>query len=158
MRGPNPASARGEHTAVWTGEEMIVWGGTPLDSVGSRYCACASAVPSTSPALTSSRPSPGTLRLSWTAVVGATSYDVVSGKLSTLRSSGGDYSQSTDRCLLNNQSLTTVDDTATPSAGDAFWYLARAANCGGVGSYDSGSLNQSAARDAQIEASGLACP
>jgi len=30
------------HTAVWTGTEMIVWGGTPGSATGSRYCACPS--------------------------------------------------------------------------------------------------------------------
>jgi len=96
--------------------------------------------------------------LSWTALSGATSYDVVSGKLSTLRSSAGDYSQSTDRCLVNNQTVTMVDDSVTPPSGDAFWYLGRGANCGGPGSYDSTGSGQSALRDAQVAASGSACP
>jgi hypothetical protein len=151
-------SSRSDHTAVWAGREMIVWGGTPLNSVGGRYCACVSTTPATTPALSASQPSPGTLRLSWTALSGATSYDVVRGKLSTLRSSGGDYSQSTDRCLLNNQAATMVDDSSTPPSGDAFWYLGRGANCAGVGSYDSTGSLQSALRDAQVAASGNGCP
>ena len=36
----NAPSARDEHTAVWTGSEMIVWGGTPgFQNTGGRYCA-----------------------------------------------------------------------------------------------------------------------
>jgi hypothetical protein len=33
-------SWRVSHTAVWTGTEMIVWGGDPGTATGSRYCAC----------------------------------------------------------------------------------------------------------------------
>jgi hypothetical protein len=38
--GPNFPSPRVYHTAVWTGTEMIVWGGEPGTSTGARYCAC----------------------------------------------------------------------------------------------------------------------
>ena len=31
--------ARCNHTAVWTGSEMIIWGGDPLVNTGGRYCA-----------------------------------------------------------------------------------------------------------------------
>ncbi len=33
-----PPEARQEHTAVWTGSEMIVWGGRPFTDTGARYC------------------------------------------------------------------------------------------------------------------------
>jgi hypothetical protein len=33
----NAPSARNRHTAVWTGSEMIVWGGDPLSNTGGRY-------------------------------------------------------------------------------------------------------------------------
>src|SRR2546430_17067497 len=33
----NVPEARGEHTAVWTGSEMIVWGGGMILNPGSRY-------------------------------------------------------------------------------------------------------------------------
>ena len=36
--GPSPVPTF--HTAVWTGTEMIVWGGMPGTSTGGRYCAC----------------------------------------------------------------------------------------------------------------------
>jgi hypothetical protein len=35
---PHP---RAQHTAVWTGREMIVWGGYPATATGGVYCACA---------------------------------------------------------------------------------------------------------------------
>jgi N-acetylneuraminic acid mutarotase len=33
----NSPAARAEHTAVWTGSEMIVWGGSPTTNTGGRY-------------------------------------------------------------------------------------------------------------------------
>jgi len=38
--GVNVPSSRFFHTAVWTGTEMIVWGGESITSTGGRYCAC----------------------------------------------------------------------------------------------------------------------
>jgi len=35
----NAPTARADHTAVWTGSEMIVWGGAPATNTGGRYCA-----------------------------------------------------------------------------------------------------------------------
>jgi hypothetical protein len=40
--GPGLPSQRYYHTAVWTGTEMIVWGGDPGTNTGGRYCACPS--------------------------------------------------------------------------------------------------------------------
>jgi hypothetical protein len=38
--GANVPPARSAHSAVWTGTEMIVWGGTPHSEQGGVYCAC----------------------------------------------------------------------------------------------------------------------
>jgi N-acetylneuraminic acid mutarotase len=38
--GSGVPSGRYLHTAVWTGNEMIVWGGMPTTSSGGLYCAC----------------------------------------------------------------------------------------------------------------------
>src|SRR5437660_941260 len=35
----NAPTARSSHTAMWTGSEMIVWGGAPATNTGERYCA-----------------------------------------------------------------------------------------------------------------------
>jgi hypothetical protein len=40
--GANSPASRYYHTAVWTGTEMIVWGGEPGTATGGRYCACPS--------------------------------------------------------------------------------------------------------------------
>ena len=40
--GLNVPTPRRYHTAVWTGKEMIIWGGSPTTATGGRYCACPS--------------------------------------------------------------------------------------------------------------------
>src|SRR5947208_1598754 len=49
----NAADARFSHTAVWTGSEMIVWGGVDIDgnrlNTGSRYCAQSGPPPTPTP-------------------------------------------------------------------------------------------------------------
>jgi hypothetical protein len=49
----NAPAARGFHTAVWTGDEMIVWGGgvqfPELGNKGGRYCAPSGPPPTPTP-------------------------------------------------------------------------------------------------------------
>jgi hypothetical protein len=99
---------------------------------------------------------PGTTRLTWPPLVVATGYDVVRGDLTALAISGGSFSAATQACLANDLSVSQVDDAENPDSGYGFWYLLRAGNCAGVGSYDD--PTQAAARDAGIAASGHACP
>jgi hypothetical protein len=114
--------------------------------------------PSAVPALLVGEPAPGTARLAWGAVVGASAYDIVRGSLVTLHTSGGDFALSTGACLQNDLAATTLDDGSPAGAGQGYWYLVRAVNCGGSGSYDSGAPSQVGSRDAEILASGNACP
>ena len=95
-------------------------------------------------------------RLSWGAIPGATRYDVVQGSLGTLRATGGDFSVATAACQGDDVASTTIDLT-NAADGAAFWYVVRAQNCGGSGSYDEGG-SQSGGRDAEIATSGVACP
>jgi hypothetical protein len=88
--------------------------------------------------------------LSWTAVDG-TGYDVVWGALETLRSSGS-LGPSVQGCLAHHSTFTTAAHGVTPPLGGGFWYLVRAVNCGGAGSYGS------TTRDQQIALSSSACP
>jgi hypothetical protein len=96
--------------------------------------------------------------LLWTAVAGARAYDVVAGLMSTLRSAGGDFSQSVAICLSNDRVETTLTFLGRPLAGEAAWFLVRDVHCTGNGTYDSFGAGQAAPRDASIEASGRACP
>lgn len=115
-------------------------------------------LPSGRPAMHVSRTSYGAARLEWNAVVGATGYDIVRGSGQTLRSSAGDFGVATTSCLGDAASSTLLFDTGSVVAGDAAWYLVRAVNCGGKGTYDSSGGGQRGLRDAEIDASSGVCP
>ncbi len=121
-------------------------------------CQCNAAAPTAIPKITVGKTSPGTAKVNWSIVASAAGYDLVRGSLATLRSTNGDFSQATTDCLENDLTGTTREDGATPDAGDGFWYLVRAANCGGSTTFDSGAASQVAPRDAGIQASPSACP
>jgi hypothetical protein len=108
--------------------------------------------------VTLSRISGSAVTLSWAAVSAATGYDVTKGSLVTLRSSLGDFTTATTGCVGNNVAGPTINDLQTVAAGQGFWFVLRAVNCGGNASYDSGSPKQVGSRDAEIAASGLGCP
>lgn len=131
--------------------------GNPFRLTTGWNCAPAPALPSGSTWLGLDR-SGVEVGLSWVAVVGATGYDVVSGDLSTLRSSGGDFSMAVDRCLANNRTTTALSVPGGPPAGEGFWYLVRGENCGGRGPCDSGGPMQSGLRGAEVAASENDCP
>ena len=116
------------------------------------------AVPTGTPAVALAKLGVGTARLTWPAVAAATGYDLVTGGLQALRSSGGNFSTATTQCLADDLPATSFDDAAIPALGQGFFYLIRAVNCGGGNSYNSGSPSQIGLRDAEIAASGHACP
>ena len=116
------------------------------------------AVPSGSPGLTAGKTGSSDVLLSWTALPGATSYDIVQGGLTALRSTSGNFQSATQACIANNTTATSFTTSGTPNAGDGFWFLVRGENCGGKGSYDSGAPRQVGLRDAEIAASGHDCP
>jgi len=99
-----------------------------------------------------------TATISWSPLVGASSYDIVRGSLATLRAFTGNYTAAVNGCLGNNTGGPSVTDTSVPPPGDANWYLIRGVNCGGGGSYDEGVASQSGPRDTEIAASSSACP
>jgi hypothetical protein len=101
---------------------------------------------------------PGATRLDWSALPVATGYDVVRGDLAALIQSGGSFTAATRTCVADDATETHVDDPDDPAAEHGFWYLLRAGNCAGAGSYDSVDASQVAPRDAGIAASGAACP
>ncbi len=96
-------------------------------------------------------------QLTWSGHCAATSYDVVRGDLSLLRTSGGDFASSTLGCLANDTAALTLPYSANPLPGSGFWFLLRGVRCGGTGSYDSSSPRQVESRDAEVAASGLDC-
>ncbi len=99
-----------------------------------------------------------TFDLSWSALPGATEYDIVYGDLGSLRGTGGDFQLATSTCLNNDVPGLTVDLFGDPAVGEGLWYLVRGANCGGNGTYDDGQPSQINPRDPAIAASGSDCP
>jgi hypothetical protein len=96
--------------------------------------------------------------LSWTAPAGAVWFDVVGGPLSLLRSSQGDFSVATNRCVASRVATPSADSGQPPPPGNGVWFLVRSANCRGRGTYDSGAPSQQGARDQEIAASRAPCP
>ena len=88
----------------------------------------------------------------------STGYDIARGALLALRYTGGDFSQATERCLADNRQALDWEDSDPVPAHDGFWYLVRAVNCGGPGTWDSGSPSQQGGRDSEMQASPSACP
>jgi hypothetical protein len=121
-------------------------------------CQCNSSAPTGISKITVGKPSAGNARVSWSAVAAATGYDLVRGSLEALRSTGGDFTTATTDCLENDLTGTSRDDADTPPPSDGFWYLVRAASCGGSVTFDSGAASQVGSRDAEILASPSTCP
>ena len=97
-------------------------------------------------------------RLQWTPVPDATGYDVVRGDLGTLLGTGGDFSAATAECLADDYGPTTLPCTDVPPRGRASWFLVRGVTPSQVGTFDQDGAGQVGLRDAEIEASPLACP
>ena len=112
--------------------------------------------PTGSPSLTAGTTG-ASLLLSWTALSGASTYDVVQGLLSTLRSTNGNFQSATLACAANDTRWTSFTMSGTPSVGDGYWFVVRGSFCT-AGTYDSGAASQVGSRDAEIAASGKGCP
>jgi len=84
-------------------------------------------------------------------------FDLVSGSLNTLLSTGGDFGVATDLCVANDTWATSMIDTPALAPGEAVWYLVRNEECGGQGQYESAGYGQAAERSPDINA-GAGCP
>jgi N-acetylneuraminic acid mutarotase len=96
--------------------------------------------------------------LGWDLLSDATRYDVVQGDLGLLQSTGGDFRLAIQACLANDLADTALVLSGSPAPGSGFVYLVRGTNCGGAGTYDSGSSSQVGSRDGEIGASSHRCP
>jgi len=114
------------------------------------------ALPGLAPAMMVDAAPAGTA-LAWPAVDGATGYDVIRGSLQALRETHGDYSATPVTCLADDGSPTSVDDIEPVPAGGAY-YLVRAANCGGAGSFDIPGVVAPGQRDLGLAGAPGACP
>jgi hypothetical protein len=97
--------------------------------------------------------------LTWTAADNATGYDVVTGDLVVLRSTGGDFSQAVTGCVVDGSASTSaVLADPGPAPGGGIFYLVRSIGTRCVGTYDDGSPSQQTGRDAGLAAAPAACP
>lgn len=117
------------------------------------------AAPSVRPTLAVAKVA-GNTQLSWGAVSAATAYDLFGGDIQELHGSAGNYAALTQNACLSNDLAATSLSTGSsiPAPGGGRWFLVRAVNCAGAGTYDEGGTGQSGSRDAEIQGSAAACP
>ncbi len=102
---------------------------------------------------------PGSVLIGWDPTLDADTYDIVRGDLDVLISTAGDFRAALLSCVEPGSFDTTSSDTFDPSAGQGFFYLARAVNAtGGGGSYGTNGVGQVDSRNAEIFLSGVDCP
>lgn len=144
-------SGRYFHSAVWTGSRMIVWGGIDLMS-GGRYdpgldadcdgrvdaedCAVLDPGAFDVPAeVTGLMFEADRATLIWDPAApgsgAATIHDVLRGALDELPVGGG----ASETCLVSGIAGATLNDGTLPGEGEGFFYLVRARNSCGTGSY-----------------------
>jgi hypothetical protein len=130
----------------------------PYTYLQTSWCQGTLGPPAGTPFLTVDRTGAQT-ELSWTAVAEAGWYDVAYGDVQVLRDSGGEFDFATGGCQVGKVAGTSHQFTGgDPLPGAATWYVVRAVNCKGYGTYDSGAPSQVGSRDVEITASGLDCP
>ena len=135
-------------------------GGPPVGhTTRTSWCQGFAGPPGFGPAVSVIKTVGGGTKVIWSPQSNASWYDLVSGRLSTLLASQGNFSLSTQRCFASK----TLDTAASipgppPPPGDAQWDLVRGNTCRGRGSYDSGAASQNGSRDAEIEAAPFHCP
>ena len=119
----NAPDARGAHTAVWTGSEMIIWGGDGGGSTGSRYN------PSTDSWTATSTTNAPSGRLNHTAVWTGSEMIIWGGSSGSSLNTGGRYDPSID-------SWTPTSTTNAPTARElhtAVWTGSEMIVWGGLG-------------------------
>lgn len=94
--------------------------------------------------------------LSWTAMPGATGYDVVYGDLAAMRNLSGSFAVATLGQIVCGTGSLLVTQSGSPAPGQGSWFLERDRSGGVPGTYDDGS--QRSPRDPGITASGNDCP
>ncbi|MEE9230533.1 MAG: hypothetical protein V3U86_07485, partial [Acidobacteriota bacterium] len=98
-------------------------------------------------------------RLGWSEIPEAHAYDVVTGDLTRLNRSGGDFSEAVVACVADDHPANELlFEQEGPEPGSGFWILVRSVHAGGNGTYDSDSRSQVGTRDPGIDAAPLACP
>jgi len=94
--------------------------------------------------------------LSWTALPGAASYDVVYGDLVNFFETGL-FDTSLIGCLASGTSARTLSFTVIPPVAGGFWFLVRGRSCAGSGTWDENDPAQFDSRD-YLNGAPLSCP
>lgn len=97
-------------------------------------------------------------KLSWSAIPGAMGYDLVSGDLGVLLTSGGDFSAATRECLTNDLPGLELPHSAVPAPGQGAWFLVRGVASSEPLTYQELSNSQVGTRDPEIAAAPTHCP
>ena len=84
--------------------------------------------------------------------------DSNAGAARTPGRSDGNFTVSTRECIVDDYPATHIVDELKPPEDEGFWFLVRAVNALGAGTYDSWGPGQVGSRDAEIAASPAACP
>ena len=95
--------------------------------------------------------------IQWSALPDVTHYQVILGDLDDLLENDGDFTQAADECLEEELPVTVASAIDVPNEGEAFWFLVRAVNDDGNGTWDSLSASQQGQRDAEVDEAGR-CP
>jgi hypothetical protein len=156
--------ATGEFTGMaWAENAGWITVGSPGPGMGpslmkTSWCSGLSGPPG-AVTLTSVSHTAGGLELAWDSAKNAAWYDVVSGNAGTLQTTGGDFSLATLGCAASKHPATSILlNDGGPPPGAAYFYIVRASNCRGHGTYDGPQPPQLEPRDLQILASGNDCP
>jgi hypothetical protein len=136
--GASVPRGRSYHSAVWTGTHMFVWGGyafsgPPAGNELGDYCACAEGVIPEAVTAVSVSKSGVTASFTWSAPVGAATYDVLRGRI---RDWPVGSNPGTETCF-DDLAGTSTSDATVPDVDEGYWYLVRAENTCGNGSYGS---------------------
>ena len=129
----NAPSPRNDHSAVWIGDRMIIWGGSDgsVLNTGGRYVL--NLVPGEATGLIFTNDTD----LSWNPVAGSgVLHDLLRGAMEELPVGAG----AGEVCLESGIPENSAIDGAEPAVGEAFWYLSRGANVCATGTYGSDSL------------------
>jgi hypothetical protein len=113
-------------------------------------CECDLNPPYERPVLSVLRAGPDEVALTWDSVPDAV-YDVIQGSLETLAATGGEFGVSVESCLADNQPSTLYFWDGSPAAGNGAYFLVRAVNCGGSGTYNAAGDGQDGLRDVGID-------
>jgi hypothetical protein len=97
-------------------------------------------------------------RLDWLPSLDAVRYDVVSGDLTTLRDTGGDFIVATDACLIDNSSAFSLPQIDVLAPGEGRWFLVRGLNVLGAFTWNSPGTGQVVDRDPQLQSAASGCP